>query len=192
MSLPVFPTLKGTTWSRTRAPHWKTLIQETASGKEARVGLMSYPIWIWTLNFEYLPYTDFLSLLGLFNACQGSLSPFLFYDPYDYASNNQVIGVGDNLTTNFQLIRSFASFVEPVQAPKTWGITVNGNANNAYTMGNNTGIVSFNAAPAFGANIGWNGTYYWRCRFMEDAYDFEEWAYRLWELKKMQFRQDKV
>ena len=154
---------------------------------------MSYPVWIWTLNFEYLTYADFLLMVGLYNQCQGSLSPFLFLDPYDYnTGGNQVVGTGDNATKAFQLVRNFANAIEPVQAPNNRTIYVNNNSNNAITVDNNTGIVSFNSAPANGASIAWNGTYYWRCRFMDDSVDFEEWSYKLWQLQKLQFRQDKV
>ena len=30
-------------------------------------------------------------------------------------------------------------------------------------------------------------TYYFRCRFVDDKYDFENFMFRLWELKKLAF-----
>ena len=50
-----------------------------------------------------------------------------------------------------------------------------------------TGILTFGAPPPLGAVITVDFSYYFRCRFMSDAYGFENFMFRLWSLKKLDF-----
>jgi hypothetical protein len=99
-------------------------------------------------------------------------------------------------TTTVQLSRTLGApggigFVEPVTAPNVVsalyfnGIT---QAPASYSVDPATGIVTlagpFTAAqPAITADF----SYYFRCQFMSDAYSFENFMYRLWSLKKLDF-----
>lgn len=47
-----------------------------------------------------------------------------------------------------------------------------------------TGVVTFASAPTSG-DIKWSGTYYMRCRFVDDAADFESFSLNLYELKRV-------
>ena len=47
--------------------------------------------------------------------------------------------------------------------------------------------MTFNTAPGSGLIITADFTYYFRCRFIDDKYDFENFMYRLWQLKKLTF-----
>ena len=49
------------------------------------------------------------------------------------------------------------------------------------------GVVTFTTAPASGAAITADITYAWRVRFTEDQAEFNEFMYRLFELKKLSF-----
>ena len=193
MSNAVFPVMPGLGWSVIKTPKWKTVTQEAASGKEVRVALMSYPLWEFTLTFSVLRgaygYSEMQDLAGFFLARQGMFDTWLFDDPTDDTVTLGSFGAGDGTTTAFQLTRSMGGFAEPVQnlngAPL---IYANGTlvSSSAYTVGS-TGIVTFATAPAAGVALTWSGTFYFRCRFLQDTAEFDQFAAQLWALKKLNF-----
>ena len=196
MSNAVFPSLPGLGWSVIKTPRWKTNTQETTSGKEIRVALMSYPIWEFTLTFDFLrsygSYTEAQTLMGFFLQRQGMFDSWLFDDPSDDTVVAQAFGVGNGSTTAFQLARTLGGFTEPLQNVNgTPTIYVNGVTASGYTVGS-TGIVTFTTAPASGAVLTWSGNFYFRCRFMQDTSDFEQFAKNFWLLKKLQFQSCKL
>ena len=56
-----------------------------------------------------------------------------------------------------------------------------------YSVDAATGIVTFAAPPPYGRVIAADFSYYFRCRFTDDSYDFNNFMLRLWELKKLTF-----
>ncbi len=130
--------------------------------------------------------SDLQALVGFFNQNGGPFGGvFWFNDPNDNtvpASSPQQIGVGDGATKSFQLLRTYGGFTEPVQAPQTWTIYLNGVAQSSGFTVSSTGLLTFTTAPASGVAISWSGTYFWNVHF-EDAIDPEMWAYQLWRNK---------
>jgi hypothetical protein len=57
------------------------------------------------------------TLLGFYNARQGSFDTFLFTDPDDSSITGQQIGIGDGSTKTFQLLRALGGFNDIIQAP---------------------------------------------------------------------------
>ena len=55
-----------------------------------------------------------------------------------------------------------------------------------YTI-SSSGLVTFTAAPAAGAQLSWIGSYFFRVRFDLDAAEFNEFLYQLWDLKQLTF-----
>lgn len=81
-------------------------------------------------------------------------------------------------------------FSEPVQAPNlVRTVYLNGITQNpaAYSVDPDSGLVTFATPPGGGMIITADFTYYFRCRFVDDKYDFENFMYRLWQLKKLTF-----
>ena len=190
----VFPTLRGLEWGVVRAPNWKTRMLESAAGNEVRVSLMSYPRYTWNLKFSVLrsdaAYGELQTLLGFINNMGGMGQTFLYKDDTDNSATAQLIGIGNGTIKTFQLVRSFGSFIEPVQSPDSViSIFDNGTliAPANYTVGS-TGIVSFITAPASGRNITWSGTFKFMCRFEQDSYDFEHFMRNFWQQKKLDFK----
>jgi uncharacterized protein (TIGR02217 family) len=198
----VFPTLPGLAWSVTKTPTFQTRIQRAASGRELRALDYPYPLWQFALVFDFLRdnptagYDELRSLMGFFMLCQGAFGTFLFQDPSDFQVTGQQIGTGNASTSVFQLQRAMGTtlpnggFFEPITAPNAVGaIYLNGITQNpaSYSVDSNTGLVTFNTAPGGGLIITADFTYYFRCRFIEDRYDFENFMYRLWQLKKLTF-----
>jgi uncharacterized protein (TIGR02217 family) len=198
----VFPSLPGLAWSVTKTPTFQTRIQRAVSGRELRALDYPYPLWQFTLVFDFLRdnptagYDELRTLMGFFLLCRGAFGTFLFRDPSDDQVTGQQIGVGDASTTVFQLQRAIGAtlpgggFLEPVVAPNILsaayldGITQSpGN----YNVDPNTGLVTFNTAPGSGLIITADYSYYFRCRFVDDSYAFENFMFRLWQLKKLTF-----
>lgn len=199
MSNVVYPSLPGLKlFNSTKTPQWSTQIQRATSGYEARLAYFSVPIWKWVLDYEFLrtygSYVEFQTLANFFNARQGSYDSFLYDDPTDNtvpAGTPQTIGTGDGTTVAFQLGRSLvaAGLFEPIYNLNATPILYdNGVVVNPlnYTV-SATGLVTFGVAPVAGHIVAWSGTYYWRCRFEEDTYDFDYFAYKFWSVKKVSF-----
>lgn len=120
MSNALFPSLPGLNWNVVRSPRFSTKVQTTASGKELRSSFWTYPIWDFSLSFEFLRQdatnTELATLQGFFLARQGSFDSFLYSDPVDNTVTGSVFGAGDGVTTAFTLARNWAGFIEPIGA----------------------------------------------------------------------------
>lgn len=198
----IFPTLPGLAWSVTKTPTFQTRVQRAASGRELRALDYPYPLWQFALVYDFLRddpaagYDELRTLVGFFMLCQGAFRTFLFEDPSDCQVIGQLLGIGDASTTTFQLQRAMGAnlpgggFLEPIAAPNLVsavyfdGITQNPAS---YHVDRDSGLVIFGVAPGSGLTISADFTYYFRCRFTDDRYDFENFMYRLWQLKKMTF-----
>jgi uncharacterized protein (TIGR02217 family) len=80
--------------------------------------------------------------------------------------------------------------LEPIVAPNVVrGIYFNGITQDpaAYSVDPSTGRVTFETPPSSQLSITADFTYYFRCRFIDDKYDFENFMYRLWQVKKLTF-----
>ena len=198
----IFPTLPGLAWSVTKTPTFQTRVQRAVSGRELRALDYPFPLWQFALVYDFLRdnpeagYDELRSLLGFFMLCQGAFGTFLFQDPSDFQVIGQQIGVGNASTTAFQLQRTMGAilpnggFLEPITAPDiVRAIYFNGITQDptTYSVDPATGLVTFGIAPASGLTITADFTYYFRCRFADDKYDFENFMFRLWQLKKLTF-----
>lgn len=195
MSNSVFPTMPGMKITLRRTPIWKTVSQESVSGRIVTAALMTYPLRQYSLSFEFLRtsggYSELEQIEAFFNQHRGAFDSWLFNDPDDNAVVDQVFGTGNGAQTAFPLLRSRGGFLEPVQSV-AGAPTIKVNGVPAATPGDyalsTTGVVVFNAAPASGAMLTWTGSYYWRCRFVSDSAEFERFMYRLWQLNKIDFK----
>jgi len=198
----IFPALPGLAWSVTKSPTFQTRIQRAVSGRELRALDYPYPLWQFTLVFDFLRdnpaagHDELRTLMGFFMLCQGAFGTFLFQDPSDDQVTGQQIGTGDTLRTVFQLQRTMGKtlpgggFVEPMVAPNVVNaVYLNGIVQDptGYSVDAMTGLVTFNIAPASGLIITADYSYYFRCRFIDDSYAFENFMFQLWQLKKLTF-----
>ena len=198
----IFPALPGLAWSVTKSPTFQTRIQRAVSGRELRALDYPYPLWQFTLVFDFLRdnpaagFDELRTLMGFFMLCQGAFGTFLFQDPSDDRVSGQQIGTGDTLRTVFQLQRTMGEtlpgggFLEPILAPNiVSAVYFNGIVQDpgGYSVDSMTGLVTFNTAPGSGLIITADYSYYFRCRFVDDSYAFENFMFRLWQLKKLTF-----
>lgn len=190
MTLAVFPALPGLSWNVIKSPEWNTAIQRSVSGKELRVALYSYPTWKFSLSYEVLragSEQELQVLMGFFNARKGAFEPFLFDDPTDNTVTGQIFGYGDGVQTKFQLSRQITGIenIEPVFATNgTPHVFITGAETTAWSVSN--GLVTFSSPPPTGSVLTWTGGFYFRVRFDKDSADFDNFMYRLWQLKKLE------
>jgi hypothetical protein len=187
--------LRGLGWPVSRTSDWDGEKQKAQSGKMVLWSAYSFPLWHWQLTFNYLkdipgdangaynPITDLQKIVGFYNQNGGPYGGiFWFNDLNDNTATAEPLGIGDGATTQWQLLRTYGGFTEPVQAPQTWTIYLNGVAQGSGFTVSPTGLVTFTAAPGAGVEISWTGTYFWNVHF-EDGTDQEEWMYQIWRLK---------
>ncbi|MDY7537680.1 DUF2460 domain-containing protein [Undibacterium sp. RTI2.1] len=191
MSNAVFPTLAGLAWGNTKKPQFSTRIQRSVNGRELRTSLMSSPLMTFTLKHEFLRdrnVNDDLRLIqGFFMTCQGSYDSFLYTDITDSTVTNQVIGLGDGARTQFQLLRAYGGFLDPVMNVNAiTDVKLNGTATASYGI-DTFGMITFVTPPAAGVSVTWTGSYYYRCRFVDDGAEFGGLMNKVWELRTIAF-----
>lgn len=194
MSNAVLPSFAGQKWPFTRSPKFSTTVETSVSGREFRTSNWSYPKYEWKLDFEVLRETGSLTemrqLMGFINARGGSFDSFLFTDPDDNAVTLQALGVGNGVATQFQLVRTWGGYVEPVfDANGTVLVYVNGvlrTLTTHYTI-SSTGLITFVTPPPNGHAVTATFNFYWRVRFLKDGYDFGQVMQDLWDLRGLTF-----
>lgn len=200
LTIPIFPSLVGLTYPAVRSPNWQTDTQRTITGKRTALANQSFPTWAYQLAYDVLrsdiTNLEWQELLAFYNLNYGPANVWQFTDPDDCFVTNQGFGVGDGVTTAFQLVRAMVgtnhSFVEPVWAPTgTPTIYVAGTHTTALTI-SDTGLVTFNVAPALNAALTWTGGYNWLCRFEGDKIDVSKFSNKFWELKQINFSTEKL
>ncbi len=111
----VYPTLAGLGWPVARSPIFDTIFQQSVSGRVTTATYMQYPLYEFTLQYNYLSASDLDQLKGFFLQQQGRLQPFWFNSgPGDNSVTDQATGEGDGTTTTFPLLKSTGTFVEPI------------------------------------------------------------------------------
>lgn len=201
MSNDVFPP-SGTrlAWGNIRTPEFRTLIEDSASGLEARTSKWVYPRWRWTLTYHALgqaghQFGDQLRpIIGHFLKHRGAGDTFLFRDPEDYAITNQTIGTGNGATKHFQIVRNYGGFVEPIYeikggtlVVKKAGVTQTDPTH--YTQA--SGLVQFVTAPSVGQAIAVDCEFYFRVRFEQDLQDFENFTHLLHAMREVRLVSEK-
>ena len=191
LSNVIFPELRGLSWSVTKTPEFYTLTKTSPTGLDVSAVLSAYPRWQFSLRYEFLrddgtARGELQKLLGLFLACNGNVEDFLYLDPNDHKAQNERIGVGDGVTTDFQLCRTYAGFTEPVYGVKDTPVVAVNNVPAPFSV-SAAGIVKFKKAPPERAVISWSGEFYYRVKFKESSMEFANFTYRLWEAKKVEF-----
>jgi len=197
---PSLPTLPGLSWSRHKKPGFNTRVASHVSGREVRVPLMAYPLYEFEAKYDGLTSSATMfaglqaaslqNLMGFFLQMQGQANTFLYTDPDDNTITGQFLGDGDGATLNFQFVRAFGGFVEPVGwVTAINAVRLNGvvQAGGSYSL-TAPNTLSFGTAPGAGVAVTADFTFAFNCRFLDDQMDFEEFMASLWKLDGMKFR----
>ena len=167
------------------APEFSTSIAVTASGHERRNALWSDA----RLHFDVGPgirsETELAELIAFFRARRGPARGFRLTDPFDSSSNgvggaptmlDQLIGIGDGVRADFQLVKSYGLGSEPQVRPITRPragtilVSIGGAATSAWSLGSR-GMIRLAAAPPAGAEVRAGFRFDVPVRFAEDRLD---------------------
>jgi uncharacterized protein (TIGR02217 family) len=215
MSSLIYPTLPGLTFNTIRAPKWKSRVQTAISGKQSAIADQVYPLVQFTLLYDdssggglrdtgapgFTGTSEIKALVGFFDQMMGRYDTFLFTDPEFNAVTAQQFGTGDGTTELFAITAVYGN-PSGAGAPEliqnfngTPNLYSNGTLINpsTYTLGPSVspavaaGYVLFAGAPASGAVLTWTGSFYYRCRFDEDSYEWTKNMLAIWSLKRISF-----
>ena len=179
---------------------WSTDLVSYDSGKEQRNQIWEQPIRHWTLTYDVLKTAPRDLLIELFRRAKGRYTVFLFEDPNDYECGlTECIITAIAGQTDFQLIKTYY----PASA-ETWDenktriqpsteyapiVKVDGVAKTEgvdFTLNDDTGIVTFGAAPGVGKIITADYQFYYPVRFDLDVYNETTLATNLWNMGDLQ------
>lgn len=151
-------------------PERRTDVVTTASGREERNSRWAASRRSYNVGFDVKTLNDIHTVVSFFEERRGRLRAFRFRDAADWksclpsavpAATDQVIGTGDGVTAQFQLLKRYGSgataYVRVINAPVPGSVTVavNGVTASDVTVDHATGSVRFAAGhvPAAGAVI---------------------------------------
>lgn len=150
-------------------PERRTDIVTLGSGREERNSPWAHSRRRWNAGPGVKTLADLETLIAFFEARRGQLYGFRFRDPVDWKSCalaatpgplDQPLGTGDGETTEFQLVKSYASggeaYDRPIVKPVADSVRVAADgselvAGTDFTADPETGIVTFTSVPDEGA-----------------------------------------
>lgn len=159
-------------------PFFSTEIVTTDGGHEQRNERWAYP----RLRFEFsMPpnrysEADLATVEHLWYRARGPVHSFLFHYWRDTPAVDEVFGLGDGVTTVFQLARNYplggAAAARRVGRPRAGVVVKVDGVVAAPAIDYATGVVTFAAAPAAAAVLTWSGENDVEVRFENDTLDF--------------------
>jgi uncharacterized protein (TIGR02217 family) len=209
----VFPVLPPLAWSVHKKPILASRTTTSATGRGTQLACAVYPRWAFTLTYgdgswlrdqtqNIVPdstlagFAELEQLSGLFLACRGSYGEFYYSDPDDNSREHEFVGTGDGTTTTFPLYYSWGlgpfspTLTIPVGGINTLDAVYIGavvQSPSTYSMdATNTQLV-FAVPPAAGYIITVDFHFYFRCRFLNDTFEFSQFAQNKWENKETLF-----
>lgn len=157
-------------------PQFSTTIIVTGGGNEQRNANWSEARGRWQIGDRLYDRSELSYVLNFFRAVRGSAIGFRFKDWSDYQASNQLIGVGNGATTQFQLKKSYAlgnltsdrTIKKPVA--NTLAIKVaSATVISGWSLDITTGIVTFTSPPT--GNITASFDFDVPVRFEQDKFD---------------------
>lgn len=190
----VFPHLKGAGFKQ-KGWMWSTTDLVSKSGRRFKRRNYRYPTTKFTIGFsnghglsQRATRKDLDRIAAFFNARSGQLGDFYYFDDDDNEVQGQMLGVGNGVTTQFQLVRSKRTWTEPVFALNgVPTIFVAGLAVTNYTIAA-PGVIKFDSAPAADAVVAWSGSFLYWCEFTQDELTAQQLTSLLWESDGLSFQ----
>ncbi|MEP0189166.1 MAG: DUF2460 domain-containing protein [Erythrobacter sp.] len=167
------------------APEFSTSVTVTASGHERRNSLWSDARMHFDVGPGIRSEAELSELIAFFRARRGAARGFRISDPFDHSSNgmtgtpemkDQLIGIGDGATADFQLTKTYGTGDEPQIRPitrpraETLWVSVNDMETTDFTL-SETGQLRFGQAPNTGAEVRAGFLFDVPVRFAEDRID---------------------
>ncbi len=150
-----FPT--DISYGATGGPIFMTDVVATVSGYEQRNSKWSQSRAKYNVASGIKTESQWAALIAFFRARRGKAVGFRFKDWSDYKAENVQIGVGDDSTTEFQLVKLYSSgsvaVSRDITKPVSGTVDIYVDAvlqSSGVSVDTTTGIVTFDTAPADG------------------------------------------
>lgn len=155
-------------------PEFRTRVVSLDSGRERRNAQWTRPRHRYTASYDRLRPEDYEVVRAAFYACMGQAYGFRYGDPFDFAAEDELVGLGDGTRVAFQLVKAYtfgpASYTRTITKPRAGVVMkVNGSAVSA-TVNTATGIATLAAPPAGAAVVRWSGEFDVPVRFASDFF----------------------
>lgn len=203
--MQIFPDIPGIQIEIVEKPEFKTNVQTSMSGFEARQSFRQYPLTTFTIPIgamvdEWgLTGGSVRQVMNFYNARRGPGEAFLFKSPR-YKLGGGLAGVSDGIVTTYGPLSpavtdagetivnydysTIAVYVRTRQAiPYVVGMTMT-TGEYYFEFNSTTLVITLNqwdgaalVPVATGANIYWGCEFYYQVRFVEDSYDFNRLSY---------------
>lgn len=171
-------------------PQFFTTVLELTSGYEQRNVNWSQRKSRYNVAHGIKSRADMDELLAFFHARQGRARGFRYKDWGDYFLTDQVIGVGDDVTQQFPIVKTYSSgsqtytrlISKPVSGTLS-GFTVDGDTPPSHSINYNTGIITFSSPIPTGQEIVIGSLEFdVPCRFDTDQMDVTQdfWLTQSW------------
>lgn len=140
-------------------PRYSTDILTSNNGKEYRNANFLTGRNYYNINQTICNKDQLLRLISFFRAMRGRAIAFRFKDWLDYSAQGQLIAIADGVTSEFQLIKTYA--VDDIQEVRkitkpvkdTVKIYLNTSIAGDYMVDYDQGLINFNNPPPHGARI---------------------------------------
>ena len=161
-------------------PGYKTTIATTASGYETRIASWAQARHAGDMAFGILNQDDLDNLISFYHGALGNAHTWRFKDWNDYkscklkntiAATDQLIGTGDTVETEFQLIKTYDYLNDTVRTIKkpvagTVKVALNDvEQGSGWSVDTTTGIITFSSPPGAGVTIKAGYEFDVPCRF---------------------------
>lgn len=189
MSNELFPSaLIGWQWDVKKKPLFNNIKHSPPTGRDIRIAVYQQPMFEFSLTNQWLTKADKDALIGFFMARNGGFDSFLFQDD-DCTVTTEAFGTGNGTTTQFQLKKVVGSSLADVHNLASSPLIYKNGVlqTSGYTLGTN-GLITFSTAPANGVVLAWTGSCYYRCIFLEDELEYNQFADRLYDCEEVRFK----
>ena len=184
-----------------------TTLGTTKSLREMRVAQQTFPLWDLELPFEelldqtqnqilYSPFMGFQQyeeLVQTFLMMYGQTGIFAFNAPWDYSRTDQYIAIGDGITMDFPIFRTWATGSVATAAPigmvdTVTNVKLNGAVVDPTLYVLSRSYIHFSTPPTNGETITMTLSFYYLCRFVADEQDYDEFSKNRWTVPSLKFR----
>jgi uncharacterized protein (TIGR02217 family) len=159
----------------TGGPEFLTRITSLRNGHERRNAEWSQTKHRYTAPFNNISDPEYREIKRMFMVCRGQLHGFLLKDWLDFEAVDEPFGTGNGSTAAFQLVKvseaDGATYQRTISRPLSVAVKANDVAATG-TVDPDTGIFTFDAAPADGAVLTWSGEFRIPVRFASDWLPF--------------------
>ena len=151
------------------APEFSTAILTSAGGREARNAAWAEARTAYDVGPGLRSEADIGVLLAFFRARMGAARAFRLRDPFDFEAVGEVVGVGDDFTRRFALVKSYGAAERRITRPVAGSVSVavGGVGTSAFSV-EAGGWVVLDLAPLAGALVTAGFVFDVPVRFAED------------------------